>query len=77
MISLVAEVLWTIVFLVGFLGYFFVLLSLARALYRVGARLSTTGWRISAWGAIVLLVLPLIGLIPAGVVLFKDRANIG
>jgi hypothetical protein len=77
MISLVADVLWTIVFLVAFLGYFFVLLFVARALYRVGARRSTTGWWISVWAAIVVLVVPLVGLIPAGVVRFKDGADIG
>jgi hypothetical protein len=76
MISLVPDVLWTIVFLIGFLGYFFVVLFVARALYRVGARRSTTGWWISVWGAIVLLVVPLVGLIPAGVVRFKDGTDI-
>ena len=70
-------VVGTVLFLVAALGWLAVVAFVARALYRVGVRRNETKWWISVWGAIVLLVVPLIGLIPAGVVLFKDAADIG
>ena len=70
-------VVGTLLYLAAFLAWLAVLVFVARALYRVGARRSDTRWWISVWVAIVLLVIPLIGLIPAGVVLFKDTADIG
>ena len=73
MISLQSDVVWTIVFVVALLAWLSVIVFIARALYRVGARRNATKWWISVWGAIVLLVLlPLIGLLPALVALIID-----
>ena len=56
------------------IAYVVLLIVLAVALYRMARRRGTPGWWIAAvFGAVTLVLLPFVGFVTAGLILFADH----